>query len=88
MPFKIGISGNPAGRPKTIRNHQDEIRVMLFNFIKAHFSEVLSDMDTLSTKDRMRFFCQLLKHSQPKYMERRSEIDWGPVIGAEEYNGQ
>ena|ERR1700722_2827453 len=70
MPFQKGTSGNPEGRPKSIREHQDDIRTMLYEFIKANFSEVLTDLDTMSTKDRMRVFLQLLKHAEPRYVER------------------
>src|SRR6185437_10556176 len=75
MPFKKGTSGNPNGRPAgQIRNAQDEIRVMLYEFIKANFSEVLTDLDTMNTKDRMRIFCQLLKHVEPRLVEREPAI--------------
>ena len=70
MPFQKGTSGNPEGRPKSIREHQDDIRTMLYEFIKANFSEVLTDLDTMSTKDRMRVFLQLLKHVEPRFGER------------------
>lgn len=75
MPFKKGVSGHPEGRPKSIREHQDDIRTMLYEFIKANFSEVLTDLDTMSTKDRMRVFLQLLRHAEPRYTERAPQLN-------------
>jgi len=70
MKFQKGNSGNPAGRPKSIREGQNEIREMLFNFMKANFNEVFTDLDTLSPKDRIRFYIQMLKHTEPRLAER------------------
>jgi hypothetical protein len=84
MPFTKGTSGNPAGRPKkTIRENQDEIRFMVFDFIKANFSEVFTDLDTMNSKDRIRFLLQLLKHAEPRHAEKPPVLDFSKLTPEE-----
>ena len=76
MKFQPGNNANPNGRPKkTVRETQDDLRYMLLEFMKANFSEVLTDLDTMSSKDRIRFYIQLLRHVEPRHIERPPMIN-------------
>jgi len=78
MAFEKGISGNYEGRPKGALNKTSIIlREALSNFLLNNFDSILMDIESLSPKDRVKIYFDLLHYALPKLqpIEIESEFD-------------
>src|SRR5687768_5834565 len=67
MPFEKGISGNPTGRPKgSINQSTQQLRESIIDFLEANFEGVQSDFKSLTPKERLKVYCDLLQYGLPK----------------------
>jgi putative protein kinase ArgK-like GTPase of G3E family len=51
--------------------------------MKANFNEVFNDLDTLNAKDKLRYYIQLLKHAEPRHLERPPVYDFSKLTPEE-----
>lgn len=67
MPFEKGSSGNPAGRPSGSTNKKnEEIRNRIISFLDENFDSIQTDLKEIESKDRIKFFIDLLQYGIPK----------------------
>lgn len=67
MPFKKGQSGNPAGKPRGIKNKASEsLRFNLNRLLEEQFALVAKDFQKLEPRDRVNAWLKLLEFALPK----------------------
>ncbi len=67
MKFKQGKSGNPNGRPNGSGNKDKAmLRSQITNFLESNFDKIIEDVKTLETKDRVKFYIDLLNYGLPR----------------------
>lgn len=77
MPFKKGISGNEAGRPKGSKNKASEaIRIKIESFINEKIEEIDTVWQELEPKDKMTLLTRLLDYSIPKLKSQELNIEF------------
>ena len=77
MAFKKGISGNPTGRPKGVKNKTSEVlRNFVSNFLEDKFIGVVKDYKKLDPKDRIKVYTDLLQYGLPKLQSVSNEISF------------
>ncbi|HYH15102.1 MAG TPA: DUF5681 domain-containing protein [Flavisolibacter sp.] len=77
MPFPKGQSGNPNGRPKgAINKTSSELRDRIALFLDDNFEVVQKEFDTLTGKDKVRFYTDLLQYGVPKMQSMSLSPDY------------
>jgi len=89
MPYKIGESGNPTGRPVGKSNKStNQLRDWITAFLEDSKEQIKADWLQLEPKDRIVLFEKLLKYSLPTLQattlstdfERMSDEDLDKII--------
>lgn len=77
MGLRKGMTNNPAGRPKGATNKVgDQMREMIAAFLDQNFEKVKKDFKSrkLSTRDRLKFYTDLLPYAVPKLQSTTMEL--------------
>lgn len=76
MPKK-GKVNNPAGRPMGSANKiSKDLRQSITDFLNENFEKVKADMMKLQSKERVKFFIDLLKYSVPTLQSTQLTTDF------------
>lgn len=77
MPFKPGISGNPAGRTPGSKNKaQAEVRELIEEIFKENREEIKAAFEKLEGRDKVRAATELLPYIVPKMQSVSNSINW------------
>ena len=77
MAFEKGASGNPQGRPKGATNKSTgQLREMVTGFLEDKFEQVMTDINLLSPKSRVKLYCDLLQYGLPKLQAVQIETEF------------
>ena len=61
MKYEKGKSGNPGGRPKGSPNKASgQLRETITDFLEQNFEKVSKDFASMSPRDRVKFYCDLM----------------------------
>ena len=75
MPFTKGESGNPEGRPVGSQNkRKKQLREMIENFLVNNFEAVVEGINTMSSKDKIKFYVELLPYGLGKVRAESSDV--------------
>jgi preprotein translocase subunit SecB len=67
MPFKKDESGNPSGRPRGAKNKVNvNLRSLVNDFLTNKFPVVLEKWETLSDKEQLKFYREMMQYGLPK----------------------
>lgn len=84
MPFKKGQSGNLNGRTKGSTNRvTKQLRESITSFLENNFERLESDFDSLTPRDRIKFYCELLQYGLPKLQTVQLETDFERLTDSE-----
>jgi predicted component of type VI protein secretion system len=84
MPFEQGISGNPEGRPKGVKNKTtSQLRETINNFLENNFEQVMKDFTELGPKDRAKLYCDLLQYGLPRLQAIQLETEFDSLSDAQ-----
>jgi len=85
--FKKGESGKPTGRPTGMPNKvNQEIRERINSFLDENFDTIKSDIQQLESKDRIKFFIDLLQFGLPKLKNIEMDVQNMPNLQIETLN--
>jgi hypothetical protein len=77
MPFKKGQSGNINGRIKGSQNKMTkQLRETIILFLERNYTRLENDFDSLSPRDRIKVYCDLLQYGLPKLQSVQLESDF------------
>ena len=77
MGFEKGVSGNYDGRPKGSLNKTSlKLRETISAFLEGNFELIVRDFESLTPKDRIKFYCDLLNYGLPKLQSVQMETDF------------
>ena len=77
MPFKKGQSGNIKGRTKGTPNRTTkQLRESITSFLDNNFQRLENDLELLTPRDRIKFYCDLLQFGLPKLQTVQIETDF------------
>jgi hypothetical protein len=67
MGLKKGTTNNPAGKPKGAKNKINaDLRERISGFLTDQFPNVMAEYETLSAKDKLKFYTELMQYGIPK----------------------
>jgi|GEM_PF-1688174 len=73
MPFKKGTSGNPAGRPKKITDHEIyKIRKAFLTLLENTFNQLERDIEAMSHKERLELVMHCSEFIVPKLSRHKT----------------
>ena len=76
MPFTKGESGNPEGRPVGSQNkRKKQLREMIENFLVNNFEAVVEEINTMSSKDKIKFYVEMLPYGLGKVRAESSDVN-------------
>jgi hypothetical protein len=76
MPFSKGQSGNKNGKPKGTKNKTGvKLREAISNFLSDNFPKVVDDFHSLTPKDRVKLYTDLLQFGLPKLQAVSLDFD-------------
>jgi len=76
MPFTKGESGNPEGRPVGSQNkRKKQLREMIENFLVNNFEAVVEEINTMPSKDKIKFYVELLPFGLGKVRAESSDVN-------------
>jgi hypothetical protein len=82
--FKPGVSGNPRGRPKGVRNKTtDEMRKLFTKFVENNLEGIQEDYDQLNPLNRLQMLERLAKLCMPPprhELQQLSDVDLDRMI--------
>ena len=77
MGFEKGTSGNYEGRPKGSLNKTSlKLRETISAFLEVNFELIVRDFESLTPKDRIKFYYDLLNYGLPKLQSIQMETDF------------
>ena len=76
MPFTKGESGNPEGRPVGSQNkRKKQLREMIENFLVNNFEAVVEEINTMSSKDKIKFYVVMLPYGLGKVRAESGDVN-------------
>lgn len=80
MGSRAGISNNPKGRPPGVLSKASkELRVNITRFLEDNFEQVEKEFKTLSAKDKLAFYKDLLQYCLPKLQANGISLNAGDL---------
>ena len=84
MPFTQGESGNPEGRPVGSQNkRKKQLREKIENFLVNNFEAVVEEINTMSSKDKIKFYVEMLPYGLGKVKAESSEVNFDRMTDQE-----
>jgi len=77
MAYKPGETGNPSGRPKGAKNKvPNKLREDIIAFLGEEFVNIKKDFKDLESKDKLKFYTDLLQYGLPKLQATSMDINF------------